>query len=56
MKPNKIKLDLFLEDVLEELLGKEIVDEFDLTVDLQKKARDGSLAWHAMNLRKNGGI
>lgn len=45
-----------LEDVLEELLGKEIVDEFDLTVDLQKKARDGSLAWHAMNLRKNGGI
>lgn len=33
-----------LEDVLEEILGREIVDEYDETVDLQKKARRKSKA------------
>jgi CBS domain containing-hemolysin-like protein len=33
-----------LEDVLEEILGREIVDEYDETIDLQKQARRKSKA------------
>ena len=33
-----------LEDVLEEILGREIVDEFDVAVDLQEHARRKSRA------------
>jgi CBS domain containing-hemolysin-like protein len=42
-----------LEDVLEELLGKEIVDEFDQTVDMQEKARNSSAALLAIRLRQD---
>ena len=41
-----------LEDVLEEILGREIVDEFDESVDLQEKARKQSKALAYM--KKNG--
>lgn len=39
-----------LEDVLEGLLGREIVDEFDETIDLQEQARSNSLALAAIKL------
>jgi CBS domain containing-hemolysin-like protein len=42
-----------LEDVLEGILGREIVDEFDETVDLQEQARRKSIALAAINLRQN---
>lgn len=41
-----------LEDVLEGILGREIVDEFDETVDLQEQARRKSLALAAISLRQ----
>ncbi len=40
---------LTLEDVLEEILGNEIVDEFDKAVDLQKVAKDQSEALKQAN-------
>ena len=40
-----------LEDVLEEILGREIVDEFDVAVNLQETARRRSKALASM--RKN---
>lgn len=42
-----------LEDVLEEILGREIVDEYDETVDLQKHARRKSKALAFIKKRKN---
>lgn len=41
-----------LEDVLEEILGREIVDEFDVAVDLQEQARRKST--NIAKLRKQG--
>lgn len=41
-----------LEDVLEEILGREIVDEFDVAVDLQEMARRRS---HALASMKKSG-
>lgn len=41
-----------LEDVLEGILGREIVDEYDETVDLQEQARRKSLALAAISLRQ----
>jgi len=41
-----------MEDVLEELLGKQIIDEFDQDVDLQEKARRSSPALWAMQIRE----
>lgn len=43
-----------LEDVLEGILGREIVDEYDETVDLQEQARRKSLALAAISLRRDG--
>lgn len=42
-----------LEDVLEGILGREIVDEFDEAVDLQEQARSKSLALAAISLRQD---
>ena len=41
-----------LEDVLEEILGREIVDEFDVAVDLQEQARKSSIAFASMKRQK----
>ncbi|MEE1068033.1 MAG: hemolysin family protein [Fibrobacteraceae bacterium] len=42
-----------LEDVLEEILGREIVDEFDVAVDLQEQARKNSIALASMKRQKS---
>ncbi|HSQ42961.1 MAG TPA: hemolysin family protein [Fibrobacteraceae bacterium] len=42
-----------LEDVLEGLLGREIVDEFDEAVDLQEQARRKSIAFAAIRVRRD---
>ena len=41
-----------LEDVLEEILGREIVDEFDVAIDLQEQARKSSSALASMRRQK----
>lgn len=43
-----------LEDVLEEILGREIVDEFDVTVDLQEHARRKSRALAFLKEHRRG--
>ena len=45
-----------LEDVLEEILGREIVDEFDETIDLQEQARKSSNAFVKMKKQKKNYI